>query len=64
MGVPNSEVGYTSAMPRRDDHEFHKDMWKHWKKLWNTGFVDTAMPYIFFNDLPFSRNQQLKSADE
>jgi len=28
-GVPTSEVGYTSAMPRRDDHEVHKDMWGH-----------------------------------
>ena len=24
MGVPNSEVGYASAMPRREDHEVHK----------------------------------------
>jgi len=24
MGVPNSEVGYTPAMPRREDHEIHK----------------------------------------
>ena len=23
MGVPNSEVGYTPAMPRREDHEVH-----------------------------------------
>jgi hypothetical protein len=30
MGVPASEVGYTTAMPRREDHEVHKDMW--WKK--------------------------------
>jgi len=30
MGVPNSEVGYTSAMPRREDHEVHKDMWGRW----------------------------------
>ena len=30
MGVPNSEVGYTAAMPRREDHEVHKDMWWHW----------------------------------
>jgi len=29
MGIPNSEVGYTSAMPRREDHEVHKDMWGH-----------------------------------
>jgi hypothetical protein len=25
MGVPTSEVGYTTAMPRREDHEVHKD---------------------------------------
>jgi len=24
MGVPNSEVGYASAMPRREDHEVRK----------------------------------------
>ena len=24
MGVPTSEGGYTSVMPRREDHEFHK----------------------------------------
>jgi len=24
MGVPTSEVGYTSAIPRREDHEVHK----------------------------------------
>ena len=24
MGVPNSEVGYTFAMPGREDHEVHK----------------------------------------
>jgi len=27
MGVPISEVSYTPAMPRREDHEVHKDMW-------------------------------------
>jgi len=32
MGVTTSEVGYTSAMPRREDHEVHKDMWGHWEK--------------------------------
>ena len=30
MGVPTSEVGYTAAMSRREDHEVHKDMWWHW----------------------------------
>ena len=24
MGVPNSEVGYTPVMPRREDHEVYK----------------------------------------
>ena len=24
MGVPTLEVGYTSGMPRREDHEVHK----------------------------------------
>jgi hypothetical protein len=24
MGVPTSEVGYTLAMPRREDYEVHK----------------------------------------
>jgi len=32
MGVPTSEVGYTSAMPSRDDHAVHKDMWGIGKK--------------------------------
>jgi len=30
MGIPTSEVGYTPAMPRREDHKVHKDMWWHW----------------------------------
>ena len=32
MGVPNSDIGYTSAMRRREDHEVHKDMWGHWEE--------------------------------
>jgi hypothetical protein len=32
MGVPTSEVGYITAMPRREDHEVHNDMWWHWIK--------------------------------
>jgi len=34
MGVPNSEIGYTSAMPRREDHEVHKDMWGTGKNIY------------------------------
>ena len=30
VGVPTSEVGYTAAMHRREDHEVYKDMWWHW----------------------------------
>jgi len=41
MGVPTSEVGYTSAMPRREDHEVRKDMWGHWKK--NDGKHEQSM---------------------
>jgi hypothetical protein len=33
MGVPTSKVGYSTAMPRREDHEVHKDMWWHWIKI-------------------------------
>jgi len=47
MGVPNSEVGYTPAMPRREDNEVHKDMWWHWTKK-NTDSVGTV-PYFWTN---------------
>jgi len=30
MGVPTSEVGYASAMPRKEAQEVHIDMWGHW----------------------------------
>jgi len=33
MGVTTSEVGYTSAMLKREEHEVHKDMWGQWKKI-------------------------------
>jgi hypothetical protein len=32
MGAPTSEVGYTTAMPRREEHEVRKDMWWHWEE--------------------------------
>jgi len=32
MGVQNSEVGYTTAMLRREDHEVHKDIGWQWTK--------------------------------
>jgi len=39
MGFPNSEVGYTSAMPRREDHEVHKEMWGIGKKNKRSGMI-------------------------
>jgi hypothetical protein len=35
MGVPTSEVGYTAAMSRREDHEVHMDMSLDTKKYQN-----------------------------
>jgi hypothetical protein len=52
MGVPTSEVGYTPAMPRREDHEVHKghvvamDQKKNWKAIRNgckTGCMERRM---------------------
>jgi len=42
MGVPTSEVGYTPAIPRREDHEVHKDMWGHWTKKKKNFYVPTC----------------------
>jgi len=44
MGVPPSAVGYTAAMPRREDHAVHKDMWWDWtkKKTFITFACDSA----------------------
>jgi ABC-type arginine/histidine transport system permease subunit len=40
MGVPTSEVGYTTAMPGREEHEVHKNMWWHWiKKIYIYIFI-------------------------
>jgi hypothetical protein len=41
MGVPTPEVGYTAAMPRREDHEVHKDMWGYWEKNKTFGINDS-----------------------
>jgi len=46
MGIPTSEVGYTSAMPRRKDHKVHKDMWGHWEEKKKKTVSRTFM-YIF-----------------
>jgi len=51
MGVPISEVGYTPAMPRREDHEVHKDMWDIGpsppQKKNSTGGMDVCLLWVF-----------------
>ena len=48
MGVPTSEVGYTPAMPRRENHEVHKG---HVVALGGGG----GNMYIYIYSLIFSR---------
>jgi len=49
MGVPTSEVGYTPAMPRREDHEVHRDMWWHWTKKKNIA-MNTSDNLLYINE--------------
>ena len=49
MGVPTSEVGYTSAMSRREDHEVHKDMWGHWGGGITYPETQYRTPYLLTN---------------
>jgi hypothetical protein len=35
MGIPTSEVGYTSATTRRETMKSMTDMWWHWKTTSN-----------------------------
>jgi len=46
MGVPNSEVGYTSAMPRREDHEVRKGHDGHWIKKKSIYSKNTDIEYF------------------
>jgi len=39
MGVLTSEVDHTPAMPRREDHEVHKDMWGIGEKIKLRNFI-------------------------
>ena len=50
MGVPTPEVGYTPAMPRREDHEVHK---KICGGIAGGGgdFLSTQCIYVFGMDL-------------
>jgi len=47
MGVPASEVGYTSAMPRREDHEVRKGHVGCWikKKIDDNCFIDVIISW-------------------
>ena len=47
MGVATSEVGYTSAMPRREEHEVHKDM--SWHSVGGEGDTHSEVGLICLN---------------
>jgi len=53
MGIPTSEVGYTSAMPRREDHKVHKDMWGHWGGLYIYIYIFQDMDIKYTNETTF-----------
>jgi len=42
MDVPTSEIGYTNAMPRREDYEVNKDMW------WGVEIKFKKLPYSMY----------------
>jgi len=46
MGVPTSDISYTPAMPRREDHEVHKDMWWQWIYIY-ISIATTCPLYIY-----------------
>jgi len=66
MGVPTSEVGYTPAMPRREDHEVHKDMWRHWggelKNKYSTTFKEST--YLYHAEISGKYNLKKKTEYE
>ena len=56
MGVPTSKVGYTPAMPSREDHEVHKghvvalgggDIAEAWDPNMNVLFMGFLYLYLF-----------------
>ena len=54
MGVPTSEVGYTSAMPRREDHEVHKRTYGGIRGEYIIFlFAKNAMTGVCMNDVVF-----------
>jgi len=49
MDVPTSEVGYTSAVPRREDHEVHKDMWGALGEKIYISLYFIAFPFLLYS---------------
>ena len=56
MGVPTSVVGYTSAMPRREDHEVRKGHVGHWIKKKN--FTESSLLSLPLHKSPKVRNSK------
>ena len=51
MGVPASEVGYTSAMPRREDHEVRQGHVGHWIKKKNFHICTVHLATVIYYQL-------------
>jgi hypothetical protein len=48
MGVPSSEVGYTSATTGRETTKSMTDMWWHWiKKKFKLLFLAVGMWFVY-----------------
>jgi len=60
MGVPTSEVGYTSAMPRGEDHEVHKDMWGIGIYIYIYIYITDTTRRAATNALPFDIWKMIK----
>ena len=55
MYVVTYEVGYTPAMPRREDHEVHKDMcWWQWIKKKHL-LSDESIIVLFFKKFLYNK---------
>jgi hypothetical protein len=55
VGDPNTEVSYTSATTRREDHEVYMDMWWYWKKEYSQ-----SQEEVFTFEIHSSRMTHLK----
>jgi hypothetical protein len=46
MGAPTSEVGYTIATTRKENHEVHKNGWWHWREKNNEEVMQNVQEWL------------------